>query len=540
MKFGKVPAAAAEGAIVAHTVKVGDRAIRKGTMVDAAILADLAAAGIDELFVARPEDGDIFENEAASAIAARLAGGHVHVGEAANGRVDLTAEAAGVLLVDRATIEAVNLAQTSVQVATLAEHAEARAGQIIATIKVVPFAVDAGTMRAAMDAAHPSISLARFQALNVGVIVTEADHIKPSVTAKTLRVLGARLAPARANIGSEISVPHDIAAVAKALTQLRYERHDFIVLFGASATSDAADIVPAAIEAAGGTIERVGMPVDPGNLLVLGSLKGKPVIGAPGCARSPAPSGFDWVLQRLLAGLPIGSSELARMGVGGVLAETRSRRFFAGEAASPRHEIAAVVLAAGRSSRMNGHHKLLAEIDGRPMVRLAVEAAAASVAGAVIVVVGHGRDDVARALDGLDVTIVDNPDYASGLSSSLKVGIESVPDSADAAIVLLADMPDVDAKTIDTLVGAFDPELGRHVVVPTSRGKAGNPVLWARRFFPELTAIEGDMGARELIRAHPEAIAWVEVGPAVTHDVDTPEAMAAIGGRLSDDSQRSV
>jgi molybdenum cofactor cytidylyltransferase len=201
--------------------------------------------------------------------------------------------------------------------------------------------------------------------------------------------------------------------------------------------------------------------------------------------------------------------------------------------------VAAVVLAAGRSRRMGGPNKLLATIDGTSLVRRAVEAAKRSRASPVIVVTGHQPEAVRSALAGTDVTIVHNPDYADGLSTSLRRGISAVPPDADAAVICLADMPGVTDEVIDTLIAAFRPEEGVRIVVPTSKGKRGNPVLWSRGFFDALRDVQGDVGARHLIGENPEAVAEVEIGPAAALDLDTPEAMAAAGGVLAElDAER--
>src|SRR6185295_12832490 len=163
------------------------------------------------------------------------------------------------------------------------------------------------------------------------------------------------------------------------------------------------------------------------------------------------------------------------------------------------HKIAAVVLAAGRSTRMGGPNKLLAEIGGEPLVRIAAEQALASRAKPVIVVTGHQREQVEAALRGLDVRLVHNPDFAQGLGTSVSTGVAAVPAEADGAIVCLGDMPQVDAALIDRLIAAFDPDRGALIVMPTVEGRRGNPVLWSRRFFPDLMAIEGDVGARHFI-----------------------------------------
>lgn len=270
------------------------------------------------------------------------------------------------------------------------------------------------------------------------------------------------------------------------------------------------------------------MPVDPGNLMLVAEAGGRPVLGAPGCARSPKENGFDWVLSRLLCGLPVTRADITAMGVGGLLMEIVTRPQPRAAPDMPGRRIAAVVLAAGRSSRMAGPNKLLEGVGGRPLVRIAVEEALAARTQPVIVVTGHQRERVEAALAGLDVTFAHNPDFAEGLSASLKTGIAAVPPAADGVIICLGDMPQVDARLIDRLLAAFDPERGVFIVVPTIAGRRGNPVVLSRRFFPELAALTGDVGARGVIAAHPEAIAEVAVtdGAAFT-DIDTPDALDA-------------
>ncbi|HKA71341.1 MAG TPA: NTP transferase domain-containing protein, partial [Xanthobacteraceae bacterium] len=282
-------------------------------------------------------------------------------------------------------------------------------------------------------------------------------------------------------------------------------------------------------------VEHFGMPVDPGNLMLIGDLAGRPVLGAPGCARSPKENGFDWILARLLAGLPVSRTDITGMGVGGLLMEIVTRpqpREAPHEMPTPeRRRIAAVVLAAGRSTRM-GSNKLVAELNGTPLVRIAAEQALASCADPVIVVTGHERERVEKALAGLAVRFVHNPEFADGLSTSLKAGLAAVPPEADGAIICLGDMPQVRAAMIDRLIAAFDPARGALIVVPTIDGKRGNPVLWSRRFFPELAGLEGDVGARHMIGAYGEAVVEVAADRAALVDIDTPEALSALKAEI--------
>jgi molybdenum cofactor cytidylyltransferase len=191
--------------------------------------------------------------------------------------------------------------------------------------------------------------------------------------------------------------------------------------------------------------------------------------------------------------------------------------------------IAAIVLAAGRSTRMGAANKLTADVGGKPMARRVVEAASASAASPVLVVTGHQAADVRAALAGLTVAFVDNPDYAVGLSSSLKAGIRAVPPTADGALVLLGDMPQITAAHLDRLIAAFSAEGGAGIVVPTHQGRRGNPVLWPRACFGEMLQLEGDAGARRLFAAHTGRIREVQLDTdAIFADVDTPEALAQL------------
>jgi len=481
MKFGAVPVADALGATAVHSIRQGDFVLKKGTRIGPGEIAALKAVGIKEITVARLDAGDVSEDQAAADIAKAIMGEGLRVDQAFTGRCNLFAERAGVLVVDRDTIDALNRIDEAITVATLPAYKPVVEGEMIATVKIIPFAV-AGAARdravAAADRAKPVIRVAPYKLQKIGVISTLLPGLSPKVIEKTLKITAARIAPAGARIIAERRVVHEQAPLAKAINELLKEGAELVIVFGASAIADRRDVIPAAVEAVGGQIEHFGMPVDPGNLMLIGNARGRPVLGAPGCARSPKENGFDWVLMRLLAGLPVTRADITGMGVGGLLMEIVTRP-------QPREErvpetkrrVAAVVLAAGRSTRMGAVNKMLAEIGGKPLVRIAAEQAIASHAQPVIVVTGHEREKVEAALKGLPVRLVNNPDFAEGLGTSLRTGIAGVPEEADAAIVCLGDMPQVDAALINRLIAAFDPERGALVVVPSIEGRRGNPVV---------------------------------------------------------------
>jgi len=535
MKFGAVAPKDARGATAVHTIRQGDLVLKKGTLIGPAEIAALEAAGIKDVVVAQLEPDDVSEDVAAAEIAKKVAGPGVHIDRAFTGRANLFAQVSGVLVVDKDAIDRLNRVDEAITFATLPAFKPVVAGEMIATVKIIPFAVAKSARDAALAGVkQPLLRVAPYRIRKVGVVSTLLPGLAPKVIEKTLKITAERLAPAGATIVAERRVPHERAALARALDEVLKAGAELAIVFGASAIADRRDVIPSALEAIGGHVEHFGMPVDPGNLLMIGDADGRPVLGAPGCARSPKENGFDWVLMRLLAGLPVPREDITGLGVGGLLMEIVTRP-------QPRTEpvpekgraIAGVVLAAGRSSRMGGPNKLLAEIGGKPLVRIVVDAVLASRARPVVVVTGHQRDKVEAALAGLPVKFVHNPHFADGLGTSLKAGIAALPAEADGAIVCLGDMPQVDAALIDRLIGAFDPDHGALVVLPTIDGERGNPVVWSRRFFPDLMAVEGDVGARYLIGRYTEAVAEVPLtDTAALTDVDTPEALEAVRADL--------
>lgn len=528
MKFGPVPVEEAVGAIAAHAVKAPGLSLRKGSRITRADVAAMIQAGIADVVVARLDPGDLDEDVAARRVAEACAGEGVSAARGATGRCNLHAAHSGVLEFDAAGVDAFNLIHESLTLATLPPYRAVVAGELVATVKVIPFAVPSFLLDTALRRAGPVMRIAPFRRAKVALLSTLLPGLSEKVVEKTERVTQERLAHFDAHLSDVRRIPHEVEALSSAILQAIKGGAEVVVIFGASAIADRADVIPLAVEHAGGRVERLGMPVDPGNLLMLGRLGDVPVLGAPSCARSPKENGFDLVLPRLLADLPLRAADIARMGVGGLIGEIVTRP-------QPREQarettaapIAAVVLAAGRGTRMPGANKLLETVGDQVVVRRVVEAALAGGARPVLVVTGHEKERVAGALSGLPVQVVENAAYADGLSTSLAAGIRAVPSTCEGALVLLGDMPLVDGELVRGLIAAFAPDEGRLVVVPVAEGRRGNPVLWARRFFPALQSLDGDMGARALLAGHPEAVFELETsGAAVTLDVDTPEALA--------------
>jgi molybdenum cofactor cytidylyltransferase len=321
MKFGAVPVAQAEGALLAHALRVPGGRLKKGQVLAAGDLDALAAAGYREVTVARPDADDLLENDAAEALARALhddtAG--LRRSRAFTGRVNLLAEGPGVVQIDAERVTAANAVDPMVTVATVPPFRQMQADGMVATVKIISYAVPRAAVAAAAEAARGAIRLAAPVCRTASLIVTD---IPGGPGTKGVAAIEARLSGLGMTLLETRSVTHEDAALARAIAAAA---GDIVLILTGSATSDPADTAPAALRRAGGHVERVGLPVDPGNLLFLGALGQKPVIGLPNSARSPVLHGADWVLARVACGIPVSSADIAAMGVGGLLKEIPTR-----------------------------------------------------------------------------------------------------------------------------------------------------------------------------------------------------------------------
>ena len=324
MKFGRLPVASAEGGTLAHSVRYNGNTLKKGTVLSAQQVRLLTEAGCESVVVARLEASDLDENETAQRIAARVSGDNVNSRSPSAGRSNILAETSGLLVYESAELDRFNLVSETVTIAALPPYTVVEAGQAVATIKIIPYGVDEQIVRR-IEQMHPQLPpllrVTVFNKLDIGFIQTFYPGMKQSILDKTRNILDARLQRlGGSNVTMEERCEHHENAITEAFNKVLGAGCRMILIAGASATADRRDVIPLAIEAAGGGITHLGMPVEPGNLLVLGEFSADcPVIVMPGCARSPAVNGFDWVLERLLAGLSVTREDIMLMGAGGYI-----------------------------------------------------------------------------------------------------------------------------------------------------------------------------------------------------------------------------
>jgi len=536
MIFADVSVEAAEGLILAHSVQTPERKIAKGAVLAPADIADLIDAGILQVSAVRLELDDLDENAAAETVARSISGVGLEVSPPYRGRCNIYARKHGLCEFDPSMIDRLNQAATGVLISTLSPFDSVGPGRMVATVKVIPYAVKAVDVELLCSCAT-TLSVREFRPHRVGLIVTESNDTQKKRVSKTISNIAARLETCGSQLHRCEYVPHEQAQVTMAIGFLIEQGAELVLILGVASASDRNDVVPSAIEAAaqkvgGGGVDLFGIPVDPGNLLITGDIGGVSAIGLPGCARSSKLNGIDLVLPRVLAGSDISATALLGLGVGGLLSDISERP-------QPREDypkqrlniseviVSAVVLAGGMSRRMGVPNKLLAEVNGVVLVRQVTENFCHAATCCVTVVTGFEAERIRAAVEGLDVTLVHNPNFMEGLSASVKAGVRTVPDRVHGVLIALGDMPMVDTAIINQLITTFMEHGGHAICVPVYHGRRGNPVLWPREFFSNILDLTGDIGARQVLDRYPERIVEVPIeNSGVIMDVDTPEELA--------------
>ena len=537
MKFGPCALSDCLDAILVYAVDLPDGRIAKGTCLTSDHLSRLRANGIDDIIVARLEDGDLGEDAAADMIAKAMMPANVRLSVAATGRVNIYATQRGLLRVDRLRLRDINMVDEGITLSTVQHNQLVEAGDLIATLKIIPYSVAETAVATVigLGAGEPVISFHALRPRSFGLIQTRIPGMADKILKATEQTAKQRLNQLGCALVDSRVVAHEAAAIDQAITASRANGPAVMLIAGGSAIADRRDEVPMGVIAAGGRIDHFGLPVDPGNLLMLSHIDEMPVIGMPGCARSIKMNGFDWILHLLLADLRIDAAEIADMAAGGLLMEIVSRplpRRMVGRRQISNATIGGVILAAGQSQRMGAQNKLLAEIDGVPIIRRTAQAMLDGGLNDLVIVTGHEHRLVAAALDDLPVTCIYNDEYQSGQASSVACGVRHHQNGSHAAVLIaLGDMPLVRPELIAALLRDHSslPDATDRITLPVFDGRRGNPVIWGRGFFDELVALTGDAGGRIIFAENKNAVnslGWPD--DSIHLDIDTPEALAPL------------
>jgi molybdenum cofactor cytidylyltransferase len=328
MKFGPIPIDEAENAVLAHKLldSNGNRLLNKGHTLIADDIELLRSQGHSEVIVARPDEHDVHENEAARRVGDVISGDSIRVNASGFGRANLMTTVRGTLRVNAEVLARLNNIHDGITISTLQQHTLVDSAKLAALVKIVPFFVPEGRIKdleyIARESA-PIISVRPLKAGRVVLIISGPDSAREQLIAdfhppvkQRIEFLGSELRP-------PIYVSHTEDAIADALT-LNSDA-DLILVASVSAIIDIEDVVPSALQLAGGSVTQHGVPVDPGTLLMMGYLGDVPIVGAPGCIKSTKTNVIDHILPRLLAGERLTRVDLVAMGHGGLLKDIADR-----------------------------------------------------------------------------------------------------------------------------------------------------------------------------------------------------------------------
>ena len=519
------------GAVLAQTYNLPGKVISKGTFVTNEFVGYFKTCNVKTILCAVPEEGDIHEDEAAEAISSAIDKNHIYADKASTGRVNFKSQSLCLVRYDRDFIKEVNLVDESIAF-SIVEHNQLLAeGDLIATLKIIPFFmqkkyVDRVIKILAKDELFKIHSLKKKE---VTLIQTCFEWQKKSIFTATSNVTKARLEALGCSLNKEKLINHDYDTLRAIIRSSVKNEPEILLVSGASAITDRSDYIPKAILSEGGEIIQYGLAVDPGNLLLIGKVGNTTVIGMPGCARSPKLNGFDWVLQLLMADIPINREELADMGAGGLLMEIASRplpRALAKSVSKREKKVMGVILAAGNSTRMGKDNKLLRNIGTAPLIRNTAIEMLKSDLDTCSIVLGYQSDKVADVIKDLNINLILNPLWKEGQASSLRAAINTLDSTYSDLLIMLGDLPGIKSSHINSIIEEhlLTDNRKSKITIPSFKGQKGNPVIWGRSFFHDLSNLEGDVGGRTLFSEHPAAINILEMNdPWVVKDADTPE-----------------
>ncbi|UTW56623.1 NTP transferase domain-containing protein [Kordiimonas sp. SCSIO 12610] len=524
-----------QGWKLAHSITTSNKKVKKATEITAEHIRSLKSDGVEKIQVFKLDNFDIDENSAAANIADHLIGANTRRDKSTRGRCNIKSTCDG-LIQFSSSMEDINFIDEAITLATLANFQPVKEGQLIATVKIIPYAVDKALLNKA-TLVTDKLNVAPFRTYNCALISSDR-----SLPPKAISIIENRVNTTHGCLKSVDWCDHNVEDLsAKIISTAMGSETDLILLTGISAISDRRDIIPSALIEAGGTIEHLGMPVDPGNLLMLGTLNGKMVIGLPSCAKSPALNGFDWVLARFAAGLQITAKDIKSMGLGGLLKEDRNRpsprlKTSSGDDifSNTKNNISTVVLAAGKSSRAQ-RNKLLASLGTMSVLERTLSLLTQSdmiEEDQILLVTGHEHDKIKSLIANDKIKICYNAKYTEGMSESLKLANKHIREETEFVLIALGDMPFVRPQSITTLIkaGVANPEY--QIIIPTFHGKRGNPVLWNRDKFYEIRNISADQGGRKIIKNNEDYVLEVEIDdPGLLIDLDTPEMLEQFGLR---------
>ena len=521
MEFKNFPLYDALGVITCSKISLGNRFIASGKMLDYSDISALRSAGYSFVSGAKLSSSDVVKSTAITKIASVVAGENTAYYLDDDNRCFIYAEKNGIANINQERINRFNNLGLEVILATAPVFHQAVKGQLLAVISIIPPAITEDVLQQYLQTTFGMgalVSVLAYKPKKVYFIQSSNPKKNEEYEKNILTNITARLDALGVGISYNAHCEHLLEKIENEISKALYSDAEIIIISGAVANYHKEDVLMKALVDAGADIIASYIPSFPSaNIIIADYKKHKQIVVLPeGCDKSDY-NAVDLILKKLVAGYPLNKDELFNLGAGGLLAREVWQpididkldglvKVAADENSSG---IAAIILAAGKGSRIGGDNKLLYEIDDETIVTKVVKAALASKASPVIVVTGFEQEFIADELKDKDVKLVYNSDYASGINTSIRTGLESLNNAVRGAIIIPADMPFITSDHLNRLIDAFDPLNKKALCVSTYKKVKVNPALWARKLFDNVKIIPENAKVHPVLVEHSDYIAEV-------------------------------
>ncbi|MGD9638572.1 MAG: NTP transferase domain-containing protein [Alphaproteobacteria bacterium] len=497
MEFKDFPLHDALGVVTATCIALGeDNSIPAGKILDYTDVAMLKSAGYHFVCGAKIVSSDLLKNTAIVKLASAIAGNDTAYRIDDNGRCFIYAAKNGLANIDTERVERFNRSGQEVILATIPPFSQVSSGQMLAAVSLIPPAISEDNIEKYLKTTlglGSIVNIAPYKPKKVYFIQSFLSQTNEDNEQAVLANIAARVASFGATVVEQSRCEHLKEEIYQALSNALASNAEIIIFSGAFANYHKDDVIVKVLEEASFEVDNFFVPNFPGeNILIANYKKYKKIIVLPDNCNKADYSAIDLILRRVMADCSVTYDSLIKTGAGGLLTKEawqpvaldKIENLVKIEVDDNKEKIAVVILAAGKGARMMGDNKLLYELeDGKTIISNTVDAALKSKASPVVVVTGFEEDLITEELKDKDVIIIKNNDFTSGVSTSIKTGLEVLNQAINGAVILPGDMPFVTPEQINRLIEKFDPLDKKAVCVSTSKKVKSNPILWARSLF---------------------------------------------------------
>ncbi len=513
MQVNEVKVFEAEGLILANDIELKSSIIKKGTKLSSSNISSLKLAGLETISCYKPNKNDIDAKTAIGMVAAAITGNNTAYILNDDGYCHIFAEKNGIIDIDEVRINRFNNSHPDIFINTIKKDEIVKKDDLLAVIRIIPYLINIDEVN---NTIHTNtgqgslISVADFNIKTTTLIQTTMPDTEEQLTSSTKIYLEELLLKADCKLKSDIKCEHNSEDIANSIYTAINQGAEFIIISPAKPTYGKSDIIPTALKESAIDIYKIHIPVETGFDTIL-AYKGKriPVIQIPHNYHLGNNDTINKLICKLISKQKFNIEDITQLGFGSLsiksnITNKTKSELLSGTStkAKGKSTIAAIILAAGRGTRMGGNNKLLHEINDEPLFLQSIKSALKSKASPIIVVTGFEADRTEEYLRAYDVVILRNTGYKMGIKTSIDLALSSLPHSVDGALLIPADMPGITTEHIDKLIKSFKPNKKEALCISEFEGVKKNPILWPRNLFADANLIPDNSHLRPVFLEH--------------------------------------